>query len=123
MDRQNNQRSRSFFYCNWYSCGRYGYFVFLQSYEISLIAQTLLEACEKCPNLFVLNHLHDRVTVLFPKSIPLDVVQELLNSELKQTTQRLGLLFAQSFEPKVTSNSLTSMSQVKRISSLNEPKV
>lgn len=54
------------------------YSSYLQSYEICLIAQTLLEACSKCPNLFVLNHLHDGVTVMVSGSTPVDDIKQVL---------------------------------------------
>jgi len=77
------------------------YASFLQSYEISLLANSLLLVKEEFPQLIVLGHFHDGALLVFPKELPIRSVQESLDKAAETTRCRLDLVFPQRFSSEV----------------------
>lgn len=73
------------------------YASYLQSYEICLLAQALLKTKATHPEVVILGHFHDGALLVFPRTLPKEVVVSSLEKALEETRVGLGLAYPQRF--------------------------
>lgn len=73
------------------------YASYLQSYEISLLAQSILNVKDEIADIEIFGHFHDGALLIFPHNIKKTAVEESLLKEIERTKISLGLAFPQKF--------------------------
>lgn len=74
------------------------YASYLQSYEICLVAESILGSHDEVPELEALGHFHDGALLLYPDGIELF---PLLSKHLQKASEQLGLVYPQRWEVKM----------------------
>ena len=74
------------------------YASYLQSYEICLVADSILGSHDEVPELEALGHFHDGALLLYPDGIELF---PLLSKHLQKASEQLGLVYPQRWEVKM----------------------